>query len=529
MIGTKLNNRYEVRAHLGDGSTATVYQAFDGLLGRDVALKVLLPHVRETTAQRFFQEAKAAAHLNHPNIMSIFDIGEDDGRHFLVVEFVEGDSLTHYIPSSPEVVVELGTQIAIALDYAHNNDIIHRDIKPANIKVTPQGQVKIMDLGLARPSTGKRVTAPGMVIGTPAYISPEQAQGHNLDSRTDLYSLGIVLYEMVTGELPFDADDITALLLQHVQQQPPSPSKVVSTIPVALETVILKLLEKNPNRRFQSMETLARALRATIPTTAELDPAKTDVAEQRPEWAKTIQTDRLRDASARGRDAMVRIVLVDDHTILRKTLASFIETHERYIIVGEGADGNEALDVTLEAKPDMLILDLNMPNKSGLEVLPMIKRQAPDVKVLVLTGRDDDAYIVRALRAGANGYILKSASEEELFEAMRKVIDGELVLGRGVAEKIVTGLLGGDTDQQRLTDTERQILLYVAGGYTNSTIGQQLAMSMTDIIESLAQIMNKLQAKDRNSAALKALRNGEILLEDLHDLIEDTAIDPDSH
>lgn len=528
MIGTKLNNRYEVRAHLGDGSTATVYQAFDGLLGRDVALKVLLPHVRETTAQRFFQEAKAAAHLNHPNIMSIFDIGEDDGRHFLVVEFVEGDSLTHYIPSSPEVVVELGTQIAIALDYAHNNDIIHRDIKPANIKVTPEGQVKIMDLGLARPSTGKRVTAPGMVIGTPAYISPEQAQGHNLDSRTDLYSLGIVLYEMVTGELPFDADDITALLLQHVQQQPPSPSKVVSSIPVALETVILKLLEKNPNRRFQSMETLSRALRATIPTTAELDPAKTDVAEQRPEWAKTIQTDRLRDPSARGRDAMVRIVLVDDHTILRKTLASFIETHERYIIVGEGADGNEALDVTLEAKPDMLILDLNMPNKSGLEVLPMIKRQAPDVKVLVLTGRDDDAYIVRALRAGANGYILKSASEEELFEAMRKVIDGELVLGRGVAEKIVTGLLGGDSDQHRLTDTERQILLYVAGGYTNSTIGQQLAMSMTDIIESLAQIMNKLQAKDRNSAALKALRNGDILLEDLHDLIEDTAIDPDS-
>lgn len=528
MIGTKLNNRYEVRTHLGDGSTATVYQAFDTKLGREVALKVLLPHVRETTAQRFFQEAKAAAHLNHPNIMSIHDIDEDDGRHFLVVEYVEGDSLTYYIPSSPDVVVELGTQIALALQYAHDNDIIHRDIKPANIKVTPGGQVKIMDLGLARPSSAKRVTAPGMVIGTPAYISPEQAQGHNLDSRTDIYSLGIVLYEMITGELPFNADDITALLLQHVQQQPTAPSQVVENLPMALETVILKLLEKNPNRRFQSMEALAHALRASIPTTAELKATgETRINQQKPEWSKTMQTDRLRDPASRARGNVKRIVLADDHTILRKTLASFIETHEEYIIVGEASDGNEALDETIEMVPDLLILDLNMPNKSGLEVLPQVKVKAPDVKVLVLTGRDDDAYIVRALRAGANGYILKSATEHELLDAMSKVIEGELVLGRGVAEKVVTGLLGTNGNQKTLSDIERQVLLYVAGGYENSTIGQQLAMSMTDVIEHLAQIMNKLQAKDRHSAALKALRNGEILLEDLHDLIEDTAINPD--
>jgi len=528
MIGTKLLNRYEVRAHLGDGSTATVYKAFDTKLGREVALKVLLPHVRETTAQRFFQEAKAAAHLNHPNIMSIFDIGEDDGRPFLVVEYVDGDSLTHYIPSSPQVVVELGTQIAIALQYAHDNDIIHRDIKPANIKVTPEGQVKIMDLGLARGLSAKRVTAPGMVIGTPAYISPEQAQGHNLDSRTDIYSLGIVLYEMITGELPFNADDITALLLQHVQQQPEPPSQVVEDLPRALETVILKLLEKNPNRRFQSMESLAGALRASIPTTAELkQTGETKISKEKPEWAKTMQTDRLRDPASRARGNVVRVVLADDHTILRKTLASFIETHEGYIIVGEASDGNEALDETLEMHPDLLILDLNMPNKSGLEVLPQVKLKAPDVKVLVLTGRDDDAYIVRALRAGANGYVLKSADEKELLDAMSKVNQGELVLGRGVAEKVVTGLLGANSDGKALTDTERQILLYVAGGYTNSTIGQQLAMSMTDVIESMAQIMNKLEAKDRHTAALKALRLGEILLEDLHDLIEDTAINPD--
>ena len=219
----------------------------------------------------------------------------------------------------------------------------------------------------------------------------------------------------------------------------------------------------------------------------------------------------------------MRVVLADDHTILRKTLASFIETRDEFIIIGEASDGDEALERTMELHPDLLILDLNMPKRSGLEILPQIKLKAQHVKVLVLTGRDDDAYIVRALRAGANGYILKSADENELFDSMNRVMRGELVLGSGVAEKVVTGLLGGNNDKHILDDTERQILLYVAGGYENSTISQQLAMSMTDVIESLAKIMGKLQAKDRNSAALKALRNGDILLEDLHDLIEDTA------
>src|SRR5688572_16296770 len=151
MIGRKLRNRYEIVDHLGDGSTATVYKAKDIRLGREVALKVLLPHVRESTRRRFLQEATAAAQLNHPGIMAIFDIDEDDGQAFLVVEYVEGESLTRFIPSPPEVVAELGKQIAQALAYAHQRHIIHRDIKPANIKVTPEGQIKIMDLGLALP------------------------------------------------------------------------------------------------------------------------------------------------------------------------------------------------------------------------------------------------------------------------------------------------------------------------------------------------------------------------------------------
>jgi eukaryotic-like serine/threonine-protein kinase len=262
MIGRKLRNRYEVQDHLGDGSTATVYRALDTKLGRSVALKVLLPHVRETTRKRFFQEATAAAQLNHPNIMSIYDVDEDDSQPFLVVEYVDGVTLTNYIPTSAENVVQLGAQIAFALQYAHEREIIHRDIKPANIKVTPEGRIKIMDLGLALPREAKRVTAHGMVIGTPAYLSPEQAQGHPLDARTDIYSLGIVLYEMACGELPFNADDISALLLQQVKQAPPSLRGRAPNVPIRLEAVIVKALEKNPAHRFQNAKAFGDALLA---------------------------------------------------------------------------------------------------------------------------------------------------------------------------------------------------------------------------------------------------------------------------
>jgi DNA-binding NarL/FixJ family response regulator/tRNA A-37 threonylcarbamoyl transferase component Bud32 len=520
MIGLKLNGRYEVLEHLGEGATATVYKGLDTLLGREVALKILLPHVRDTTRKRFFQEAMAAARLNHPNIMAIHDRGDDNGRHYLVVEYVEGDSLTSYIPSAPDVVVSLGAQIGRALEYAHERDIIHRDIKPANIKVTPEGQVKIMDLGLARPRDGKRVTAPGMVIGTPAYISPEQAQGLELDRRTDLYSLGIVLYEMATGQLPFNADDITALMLQHVQQPPPPPRLLVPSLPVALERVILKSLEKQAARRFQTGRTMADALEACL---ANITPEAQRSATQprRPEWAKTLQTDRLKEPQARRTAATgkptIRIVMADDHTLLRRTLASYLEQQDDFVILAEAGDGDSALAQTLALMPDVLILDLNMPGKGGLDILPDLRAKAPNVKVLVLTGREDDHYILRALRTGAHGYVLKSTDEMKLVESIRKVVDDEMVLGRGIAEKVVGGLLGAQHDSQ-LTDVERKIVLHIARGYENDEISHNLNLGMTEMIETMARIMDKMNVRDRNAAALKALRSGIITLEDLHDL-----------
>jgi serine/threonine protein kinase/DNA-binding CsgD family transcriptional regulator len=512
MIGRKLRNRYEVLEHLGDGSTATVYKALDTRLGRHVALKVLLPHVRETTRTRFFQEATAAAQLNHPNIMAIYDIDEEKEQYFLVVEYVEGEPLSDFVPSPPDVVVELGRQIAQALAYAHARQIVHRDIKPANIKVTPAGQIKIMDLGLALPREAKRVTAHGMIIGTPAYLSPEQAQGLPLDLRTDIYSLGVVLYEMATGTLPFDTDDIPALLLQQVKQSPPPPRLHAPEIPTALEGVILKALEKQPARRFQNGDALASALRASLPTPG----AEASSTQSRTQASATGTSTGTSNVTPSAREPL-RVILADDHTLLRKTLVSYLEARDEFIVIGEAATGEEALERTLALNPDVLILDLNMPGKGGLDVLPQIRSNAPSVKVLVLTGRAEDGYIMRALRAGAHGYILKSAEETELLEGITKVAQGHIVLGHGVAEKVVTGMLGGGvTDDKQLTDREREVLLYVAAGHENDAIARRLHSTMPQVIEALAGAMDKLGARDRNSAALKALAEGHILLDELH-------------
>lgn len=519
MIGRKLLNRYEVQEHLGDGSTATVYKALDTRLGRQVALKILLPHVRETTRNRFFQEALAAAQLNHPNIMAIYDIGDDEEFHFLVVEFVDGMSLANYIPSPATTVINFGKQIASALQYAHDRQVIHRDIKPANIKVTPSGVVKIMDLGLALPRDAQRVTAEGMVIGTPAYLSPEQAQGYSLDHRTDIYSLGIVLYEMATGHLPFDSDEIPALLLQQVKQPAPPLRLIAPDVPADLEKVVLKTLEKNPARRFQSCAALGNALEAVL----NGSPAITsEAAITRPPDSMTPpQTDSKRATQPTGtiRRARptVRVMLADDHTILRRSLASFLEQNDEFLVVAEASNGDEALQQVKATLPDVLLLDLNMPGRGGLDVLPAIRAEAPNVRVLILTGREEDWYIMRALRTGAHGYLLKTTDENDLVEGIRKVMQGQTVLGQGVAEKLVA-TMGGDGAANTLTATEKQVLLYVAAGLENADIAKQMQVTQHVVIESLATAMDKLRAGDRHSAALVALRLGLIELGAVQDL-----------
>ncbi len=293
--------------------------------------------------------------------------------------------------------------------------------------------------------------------------------------------------------------------MQQVKQPPPPLRLFVPDVPVALEKVILRTLEKNPTRRFQSAEALAQALTAA--------------------WAAKSTADAATQASHEVHPAPtapvpLRIMLADDHTVLRKTLINLLSQRDEFIVVGEAGDGQTALDLALQIQPDVLLLDLNMPIKGGLDILPDIRRQAPNVKVLVLTGREEDWYIMRALRAGAHGYILKSSNESELMDGIIKVTQGHMVLGQGVAEKVVTGMLRLPNDPQKLTDSERQILLLIAGGFDNEQISERLGLPMPDFVEALARAMDKMKAKDRHAAALQALRNGDILLDELQTLTQ---------
>lgn len=502
MIGQKLNDRYLIEELIGEGATATVYRATDTRLRRSVAVKVLLPHVHATTQQRFEQEALAAAMLNHPGIMTIYDVGRDNAISYIVVELVKGRPLYEYVPSAPEVVARLGQQICLALDYAHRNGIIHRDIKPANIYVTEDSGIKLMDFGLAIPATGerKRVTSAGSIIGTPAYLSPEQAQGKPLDPRTDLYSLGIVLYELLTSQLPFDSDDIASILIQQVNKAPIPPSTYVNSIPLWLENVIMRALEKMPEARYPNAAAMAAAL---LNTSIPEDNRATNVNPALASKTPSLQ---------------IRVILADDHASLRAPLAAYLELSGDISVIGEAADGQQAIDLAKRLNPDVVLLDLNMPNVSGLVALPKIKQQNPNTKVLVLTGRDETPYIMQALRSGANGYILKTATEQELVKAVKDVYAGGMVLGQGIAERIVDGIRNmGQMDP--LNEQEHDVLRCIAAGHEENTqIAARLGIDENSVPRLLKNAIDKLGVANRSEAVLMALRAGWILMEDIRSL-----------
>lgn len=266
--GSVLSERYRLLSLVGDGGMARVFRARDIRLQRVVALKTL--HASYLTQpdflRRFEQEAQLVASLAHPNIVAIYDVGHDAGTPYIVMEYVEGGALTDLIaraaPLPLEQVVSLTQQLGSALDAAHLQGVVHRDVKPANILLTPSGQIKVSDFGIARFLASPRQTATGMMLGSVAYIAPEQAQGLPTAPAADLYSAGIVLYEMLTGRTPFAADTPLATAMQHVTQQPLAPSQLVPTLPAAIDAVVLRALSKDPAQRFPSGAALAEAVTA---------------------------------------------------------------------------------------------------------------------------------------------------------------------------------------------------------------------------------------------------------------------------
>jgi serine/threonine-protein kinase len=259
LLNTLFDKRYRIMRKLGSGGMANVYLAEDQELGRRVAIKILNERHAgdEQFIERFRREAKNAAGLSHQNIVSIYDRGEAEGTYYIAMEYLDGRSLKELIlsrgPAPVSVAVDYARQILSALRFAHRNGIVHRDIKPHNVLVDAEGHVKVTDFGIAR-AGASQMTEEGSIIGTAQYLSPEQARGTTVDQTSDLYSLGIVLYEMLTGEVPFTGDSPVEIAMKHLSATPPPLREKRPDVPKALELVVLRALAKDPAQRYQSAE-----------------------------------------------------------------------------------------------------------------------------------------------------------------------------------------------------------------------------------------------------------------------------------
>ncbi len=398
---------YRVVSRLGEGGMGAVYLADDTRLGRRVALKVLPPDVATDPDRmhRFEQEARLASALTHPNVAYIHEIGQDGDLWFLAMEYVEGVPLTNLIREGPMKISEIlpiGIQVADALDDAHQKGIVHRDIKPANLMLTPRGHVKVLDFGLAKQEKSTRksedtqlLTSAGMVLGTVEYMSPEQVLGRDVDHRSDIFSLGVVLYEMATGRLPFSGANSTETMARILQAQPDAMARFNYEVPEELERTVRKCLEKDRERRYQSARELL----------VDLKNLERDSGSQ-----KAVAEAPLKDARR-----PIRAVIVDDEELARSLLREYVESSPGIDVVAECANGFEAVKAISEHKPDLVFLDVQMPKLDGFEVLQLI---ASDVAVIFVTAFDQ--YAMKAFDAHAVDYLLKPFSLDRFEKALER-------------------------------------------------------------------------------------------------------------
>ena len=275
MVGETIADRYELEEVVGHGGMSTVYKAHDSLLERNVALKVLHQQYNEDEdfVERFKHEARSVAQLQHPNIVTVIDRGEEDGRQYIVFEFIDGENLKELVVRKGRLdlrdALEIAHEIARGLAFAHDHGLVHRDVKPQNVLLNGDGRAKVTDFGIARSlDVDHGVTQTGTILGTSNYIAPEQASGQPVDAHTDVYSLGIVLYEMLTGELPFPGESFVAIAMKHIQEPSPNVLDVRGDIPLRVAEMIDRALEKDPEHRFPTMDAFAAEIEKSL---AELD------------------------------------------------------------------------------------------------------------------------------------------------------------------------------------------------------------------------------------------------------------------
>lgn len=511
-----ISGRYRAETVIGAGAAGTVYSGVDTLTGEQIAIKILRADLIASMPElldRFYREGEALRRLNHPNIVKVLTTVNENNQHYIIMEYIGGGSLAELIKKQHQLAVEqvisLGIELSDALARAHYLGIIHRDLKPGNILIDENGSPRLSDFGLAWVTGMPAITTSGSILGTFPYLSPEACSNQALDPRTDIWSLGIILYEMLTGCLPFSGESPFDIIWTIKNNPLPEMSDFREGIPAALEDLIATMLKKDAAARPSSarqvgaqLESIQRKLKGNRPP------------EMMPGQQKN--SDRIQ-ASGTASPKKIQILIVDDHAVVRQGLRAFIDLQEDMQVVAEGADGFEAVSLSKQYQPDLVLLDLVMPGMDGIEATKGVLEANPKSRVIILTSFGEDDKILPAIRAGAQGYLLKDIQPNELIQALREAHAGKTQLHPDIARKLMTMVAGDDrsaagsparTAVESLTERELDVLRCVADGLSNREIAEKMVISETTVKTHVSHILGKLGLEDRTQAAIWALKHG---------------------
>ncbi len=527
-----LDERYELLDHLGSGAMASVWRARDRRLNRHVAVKVLNQQLATDAPfrERFAREAINVASLKHPNIVTVYDAGTEGDTSYIVMELVEGESLQSKLEATVpymgiEQTEDLAAQLLAGLGHAHSKGIIHRDIKPANILITTDGAAKLVDFGIARAASDVRsLTTMGEFMGTPAYASPEQLDARSATAATDLYSVGCVLYECLAGHPPFEAEVPVGVIAQHLQATPRPLRTERPEIPQALDALVLRALQKDPQHRFDSAGEMAAALPVPSAGGAAVNPSlSTIVLPRRPTAAAEERDPAGEPAPPLAQDAQepegaqdneekagkARVVVVDDHPFFRDGVTRALADSGRVDVVGEAENGTEALELIRRERPTVALVDYQMPEMDGLDLVHAVVDEDLPTRVVLLSAVADSAVVFRALEEGAAGYLSKDSRRKEIVEAVLRATEGQTVLPPELA-----GALAGEIRHRAKgptwtpSDQELDVLRAFAQGRSIPQVAAELNLGVSTVRNHAQHLYEKLGVSDRTAAVVEAMRRG---------------------
>ncbi|HEX6484726.1 MAG TPA: protein kinase [Ktedonobacteraceae bacterium] len=508
--GQQLGNYRLVRL-LGRGGFAEVYLGEHTYLKSSAALKLVHVELPEEEREAFLQEAQTLVRLNHPHIVRLLDFSIEAGTPFLVMEYAPHGTLRQKHPRGTrlpvDIVVTYVNQVASALQYAHDQHFIHRDVKPANMLLGSHDEVLLSDFGLAMFTPQSQVYSTHaiaqQVAGTSPYLSPEHLQGQPLPA-SDQYALGVVVYEWLCGIHPFRGSALE-IAMQHLSKSPPSLREQVPELSPSVESVIFKALAKEPQQRYATVQDFAHALEYVARGTPS-HPSSTVSPSQESEI--TVSSNQRSNPIT-----PMRILIADDHPLFRNGMRTLLSSVPDMEVIGVATNGDETVTMASELQPHVILMDLQMPGISGIEATRRIVKTHPNIRILVVTMFEDDHSVFTALRAGARGYVLKDADENEILRAIRAVASSEAIFSPTIAQRLIDFFATPQSAMlpqvfPELTEREREILDLIAQGYNNNDIAHRLVLSQKTVANHVSNIFSKLQVVDRAQAIIKAREAG---------------------